>query len=100
METKICKTKRQFVISCGLEKPKSEFYERSSLCKECSKQLNNLKKEYHKNYRKKYYQNNSEKQKLLSKKYRVENKEYFVEYRKNNRVKLNQKAKENYLQNT
>jgi hypothetical protein len=99
METKICKTKRDGVIACGLEKTKDEFYKGSSLCKSCSKQLNNLRKEYRIIYRKDYYQKNKDYYKKKGEEYRDTNKEYFVEYRKNNKESINEKIREHYYNN-
>jgi hypothetical protein len=56
METKICKTKREGVIPCGLTKPKDDFYKGCSLCKICYKQLNKLNIEYRRKYSKDMYQ--------------------------------------------
>jgi hypothetical protein len=99
METKICKTKRKDVISCGLEKPKDEFYERGSLCKECYKQINKLRKDYIKEYNKKNYQKNKEYYKKKGEEYRKNKKDYFTEYRKNNKEKINQKIRKHYYDN-
>ena len=35
MENKLCKTKRENFIACGMIKPIEDFYNGSSLCKEC-----------------------------------------------------------------
>lgn len=99
METKICKTKRDEVVSCGLEKPKDEFYKGSSLCKECSKQLYKINKEYNINYQKNKYQNNKEYYKKKGEEYRKLNKEYFIEYRGINKEKINEKIREYYYVN-
>lgn len=94
METKICKTKRENVIACGLEKSKDDFYKGSSLCKKCFKQLNEINKEYHLKYSRQHYQNNKEYYKISGENYRKDNKEYFQKYRDENRDKIN----ENFIQ--
>jgi len=99
MDTKICKTKREGVVACGLEKPKHEFYKGSSLCKICHKQLNKLNREYKLKYSKDDYQKNKEYYKEKGKVYRELNKDYFIEYRKNNKVSINKKSKEHYYNN-
>jgi hypothetical protein len=95
METKICKTKREGIIPCGLTKPKDEFYKGCSLCKICYKQLNKLNIEY----RRKYSKENKEYYKKKGEEYREKNKDYFIEYRKKNKDYINEKLKEHYYNN-
>lgn len=99
METKICKTKRNNVTACGIEKSKDEFYKGSSLCKECFKQLNDINKEYQLNYSKKYYQENKDYYQKVGSEYRKNNKEYFQKYRDENKTKINENYKEYYQDN-
>lgn len=99
MKIKICKTKRENVIACGIEKYDNEFYSGSSLCKECSKQLNSLRKEYQLEYSKKHYQENKGYYKKKSEEYREDNKEYFKKYREDNKEKLNEGYKKYYKLN-
>ncbi len=73
MENKICKTKRQDIISCGLEKSINEFSKGSSLCKNCNK--------------------------IASQKYRDDNQKYFQKYRDDNKTKINENYKEYYQDN-
>jgi hypothetical protein len=100
METKICKTKRVNFTACGIEKTVNEFYKGSSLCKTCSKKLNDLrgkdyfrkksKENWEKN--KEYYSENNEKVGEKNKKWREENIEKHKEY---NRKSAQKSRKEN-----
>jgi len=99
METKICKTKREGIDACGIEKNKDEFYNGSSLCKICFKQINNFKKKYNKKYSKEQYKKNKEYYKQKGEEYRKNNKKYFIEYRKNNKEKINEKIRNHYYEN-
>jgi hypothetical protein len=99
METKICKTKRDGVIACGIEKLKDEFYKGSSLCKVCCKQLNKLNREYYLKYSKDNYQKNKEYYKKKGEEYREKNKDYFIKYREENKESINQKIREHYYNN-
>lgn len=99
METKICKTKRENVKACGIEKPKDEFYKGSSLCKICSKKLNSLKKEYHRKYSREYYQKNKDYFREKGEEYRKINKDYFIKYRDENKESINQKIRDHYYNN-
>jgi hypothetical protein len=99
MDTKICKTKRNNVIPCGEEKPISEFYKGSSLCKECSKLIYNTRKEYHKEYSKIQYETNKEYYIKKREKYRENNPEYFITYRENNKKQINDYSKNHYNEN-
>lgn len=99
MDTKICKTKRNNVIPCGEEKPISEFYKGSSLCKECSKLIYNTRKEYHKEYSKIQYETNKEYYIKKREEYRENNPEYFITYRENNKKQINDYSKNHYNEN-
>jgi hypothetical protein len=99
MDTKICKTKRDGIVACGLEKPKDDFYKGSALCKECFKQLNKLNSEYFKEYREKNKEKYNEYFRLKSKEYREKNKEYFQKYRENNKEMITKKSREHYINN-
>jgi hypothetical protein len=99
METKICKTNRDGIIPCGIEKTKDEFYKGSSLCKVCSKQLNKLNREYRLKYSKDRYEKNKEYYKNKGEEYREKNKDYFIKYREENKESINQKIREHYYNN-
>jgi hypothetical protein len=100
MGTKICKTKRDNFIACGIEKPLDEFYKGSSLCKLCSKKLNDLRdKEYRREKSKEYREKNKEYYLQKSKDYREKNKEYFQKYREDNKEYIKNKYKEYYSEN-
>jgi hypothetical protein len=99
MDTKICKTKRENVEGCGIEKSKDDFYKGSSLCKTCSKQVNKLRGEYLRKYCKEHYQKNKDYYKKKGEEYRNANKKYFIEYRKNNKESINKKIREHYYNN-
>lgn len=100
METKICKTKRVNFTACGIEKTVNEFYKGGSLCKTCSKKLNDLRgKDYFRKKSKENWEKNKEYYRQKSKEYREKNKEYFQKYRDDNKEYIRDRYKEYYSEN-